>query len=42
MEEPLHAQAAHPLSNVHLQNAQSADMNSHCHNVDLLEGTAMG
>jgi hypothetical protein len=42
MEEPLHAQAARPLSNAHLQNARSVDMNSRCHNVDLYEGTAMG
>jgi hypothetical protein len=42
MEEPSHAQAARPLSNAHLQNARSADMNSRCHNVDLYEGTAMG
>jgi hypothetical protein len=42
MEEPLHAQAARPLSNVHLQNARSADMNPRCNDVDLYEGTAMG
>jgi hypothetical protein len=41
MGEPLHAQAARPLSNAHLQNARSVDMNSRCHNVDLYEGTAM-